>query len=64
MRRPKEEQRYWYLTQIVIAHRLSTIQNADVIYVVDKGHVAEYGNHSSLLKEGGIYSDLVNQQNL
>ncbi len=46
-------------TSIVIAHRLSTIQHADKILVIDKGEIAEMGNHQELLQMGGIYSNLV-----
>jgi ABC-type multidrug transport system fused ATPase/permease subunit len=46
-------------TSIVIAHRLSTIQNADQIFVLDQGRVAEAGTHASLLEQGGLYRQLV-----
>jgi len=46
-------------TSIIIAHRLSTIQHADKILVIDKGEIAEMGNHQELLQMGGIYSKLV-----
>lgn len=49
-------------TTIVIAHRLSTIQNADVIYVIDKGHIVESGSHETLLKQRGAYYKLYNIQ--
>ncbi|KAF9544437.1 Multidrug resistance protein 1 [Mortierella hygrophila] len=49
---------------IVVAHRLSTIMNADLIYVMDKGVVLESGTHSSLMKLGGVYSELVEKQQL
>lgn len=43
-------------TVIMIAHRLSTIVHADEIVVIEKGHVAERGNHSSLLEVDGHYA--------
>jgi ABC-type multidrug transport system fused ATPase/permease subunit len=46
-------------TSIVIAHRLSTIQNADQIFVLDQGRVAQAGTHSALLEQGGLYRQLV-----
>lgn len=45
-------------TSIVIAHRLSTIRNADVIFVIKDGGIAESGTHDELLKTGGLYSEL------
>jgi len=49
-------------TTIAIAHRLSTIVNADVINVIDGGRVVESGSHRDLLREGGLYADLYNEQ--
>lgn len=49
-------------TTLIIAHRLSTIQNADKIFVVDKGTIVERGNHSELLKKNGVYSNLYRTQ--
>ena len=49
-------------TSFVIAHRLSTIQDADRILVMDKGQIIEQGNHKTLLKQGGFYSQLYQSQ--
>ena len=49
-------------TSFVIAHRLSTIRNADNIFVIDKGQIAETGTHYTLIAQKGIYSNLVELQ--
>jgi ABC-type multidrug transport system fused ATPase/permease subunit len=46
-------------TMIVVAHRLATVQNADVIFVISDGRVAEKGSHAALLRERGIYYQMV-----
>lgn len=45
-------------TVFVIAHRLSTMQNADVIMVLELGHIIELGNHAQLIAEHGKYYQL------
>jgi len=49
-------------TTIAIAHRLSTIVNADVINVIDGGLVVESGSHRDLLRQGGLYASLYQDQ--
>ncbi len=49
-------------TTLVIAHRLSTIMDADLIYVVDQGRIAEQGTHGELLARGGLYKKLYELQ--
>jgi subfamily B ATP-binding cassette protein MsbA len=49
-------------TTLVIAHRLSTVIDADLIYVLRDGQVAEQGSHAELLRRGGLYAHLYAQQ--
>jgi len=49
-------------TTIVIAHRLSTVRNADRIYVLEQGRVAEAGSHDELVAREGLYAALWNVQ--
>ncbi len=49
-------------TAFVIAHRLSTIENADIILVVDNGHIVEKGTHSELIEKNGLYAKIHSSQ--
>jgi ATP-binding cassette subfamily B protein len=49
-------------TTIAIAHRLSTILAADVIFVIDQGRLLEQGTHAELLRRGGAYAKVYEQQ--
>lgn len=49
-------------TSFVVAHRLSTIRRADLILVMDSGHIVERGMHAELLEKGGFYANLYNSQ--
>lgn len=49
-------------TSFIVAHRLSTIREADVILVMQDGHIIEQGNHGTLLAKNGFYANLYNSQ--
>ena len=49
-------------TIVMISHRLANSVNADQIYVLQSGHLAESGDHASLMSENGIYAEMFNQQ--
>lgn len=51
-------------TTLVIAHRLATVRNADIIAVMEEGHVVEQGTHAELLAAGGVYARLANMQGI
>ncbi|KAK6086074.1 Leptomycin B resistance protein pmd1-like protein 2 [Seiridium cupressi] len=51
-------------TTIAVAHRLSTIQKADVIFVLDQGHIVESGTHHELIRSRGRYFELVKRQSV
>ncbi len=49
-------------TVIMIAHRLKTVRHADQIFVIDKGIIAEQGNHDQLVKKKGIYARFIDSR--
>ena len=49
------------LTIILIAHRLSTIKKADLIFVLDKGHLVDQGTYNELLKTSSLFQKLTNE---
>ena len=51
-------------TVVLVAHRLSTVRDADLIYVLQKGRIAERGSHAQLLAQGGAYAALWRAQSL
>ncbi len=50
------------VTTIIIAHRISSVIHADQIIVLDEGEIVEMGNHTTLLKNNGFYSELYQKQ--
>ena len=49
-------------TILMIAHRLKTVRNADQIFVVDKGRIAQRGTHDELIREEGIYRRFIDSR--
>ncbi|KAG8158078.1 hypothetical protein KVR01_011839 [Diaporthe batatas] len=49
-------------TTIAVAHRLSTVRNADTIYVLDNGGIAEMGTHDELMRMEGRYAQMIRHQ--
>ena len=49
-------------TILMIAHRLKTVRNADQIFVVDKGRIAQCGTHDELMAQEGIYRKFVDSR--
>ena len=45
-------------TSLVVAHRLSTIEDSDIIYIIEKGKITEFGNHEYLIKKSNLYKKL------
>lgn len=51
-------------TAIFVSHRVSTVQEADLIFVLDRGRVVEQGSHAELITRGGYYAELSQRQTL
>ncbi len=49
-------------TTIMISHRLSTVRDADCIYLIENGEIAESGSHNQLMKQNGKYAAMFNMQ--
>ncbi len=49
-------------TSIIVAHRISTVRDADLIFVLDHGRIAERGHHDALVARGGLYAALYRKQ--
>lgn len=50
-------------TKIIIAQRIASVQDADLIIVMDNGHIADMGDHETLMKQSEIYRETYYQQN-
>jgi ATP-binding cassette, subfamily B, multidrug efflux pump len=51
-------------TCLIISHRISAVKEADEILVLDEGRIIERGNHEELIRRGGVYTELYQQQRL
>jgi ATP-binding cassette, subfamily B, multidrug efflux pump len=49
-------------TSILVSHRISTVRDADQIFVLDRGRIAERGRHDALVARGGLYAALYRKQ--
>jgi ATP-binding cassette subfamily B multidrug efflux pump len=49
-------------TSIIVSHRISTVRDADVIFLLDEGRIAERGTHDELIRRNGLYAELHKKQ--
>jgi len=49
-------------TSIIVSHRISTVRDADLIFLLDQGRIAERGTHQELIRRGGLYAELHKKQ--
>ena len=49
-------------TSIIVSHRVSTVRDADQIFVLENGRIAERGRHDTLVAHGGLYAALYRKQ--